>query len=79
MGLAKQATDYLPAEADLLEAHKVYAKLRGDNDKETQDWVQGLTESYTVWGKTAPGKGYDAKAAQWMAKSQVTPKNGTSK
>lgn len=64
-GLAKQPADYTAAEAYLLEAHATFAKNRGDRDKETRDWVQGLIELYTAWDKVEPGKGYDAKAGAW--------------
>jgi len=28
---------------------------------------------YTAWDKAEPGKGYDAKAAQWTKKLEVIP------
>lgn len=76
-GLAKQPADFTPAEANLLEAHSTFAKNRGDRDKETRDWVQGLIELYTAWDKAEPGKGYDAKAALWKKKLEATKVTST--
>ena len=33
--------------------------------------VQGLIDLYTAWDKAQPGKGYDAKAAEWKAKLEA--------
>ncbi len=67
-GLAKQPAEFTAAEANLLEAHTVFAKNRGDKDKETREWVQALADLYTAWDKAEPGKDYDAKAADWKKK-----------
>ena len=66
--LAKQSAEFAVAEANLLEAHATFAKLRGERDKETREWAQGLVDFYTARDKAEPGKGYDATAAAWKAK-----------
>jgi tetratricopeptide (TPR) repeat protein len=78
-GLAKHPDAYAAAEANLLEAYTAYEKSRGAQDKDARNWAQALAELYAAWDKAAPGKGYDARAAQWKAKSAATSKNGPSK
>jgi hypothetical protein len=41
---------------------------RGPTHKDTLVCVQGLIDLYTAWNAAEPGKGHDAKAAQWKAK-----------
>jgi tetratricopeptide (TPR) repeat protein len=67
-GLAKEPAEFKRAEANLLEAQSVFAKLRGDKDIETREWTRGLADLYSAWDKAEPGQGYDAKAAAWNAK-----------
>ena len=67
-GLAKEPGGFATAEADLLEAQSVVAKLRGEKDKETREWTQGLVDLYAAWDRAEPGKGYDAKAEAWKTK-----------
>jgi tetratricopeptide (TPR) repeat protein len=71
-GLAKDPADFAAAEANLLEAHGVFAKNRGETDKETRDWVQGLVNLYIAWDKREPEKGYAAQAEAWHAKLEPT-------
>jgi tetratricopeptide (TPR) repeat protein len=75
MGLTKEPTEFKRAEANLLEAQSVFAKLRGDKDMETGEWTRGLADLYSAWDKAEPGQGYDAKAAAWKAKlpNEATP------
>jgi tetratricopeptide (TPR) repeat protein len=68
MGLAKEPAAFKLAEANLLEAQSVFAKIRGDKDIETREWTRGLADLYSAWDKAEPGKGYDAKATAWKAK-----------
>jgi tetratricopeptide (TPR) repeat protein len=79
LGRARVALGYDPdrfklAEANLLEAHPLYIKTRGEKHKETLDCVQGLIELYTAWDKAEPGKGYAAKAAEWKGKLDAAEK-----
>ena len=71
-GLAKEPGGFATAEADLLEAQSVLAKLRGEKDKETREWTQGLVDLYAAWDRAEPGNGYDAKAAAWQTKLSKT-------
>ena len=56
------------AESNLLEAHALFAKSRDENRKSMPRCVQGLVGLYTAWDLAEPGKGYDAKAAEWKAR-----------
>jgi tetratricopeptide (TPR) repeat protein len=67
-GLAKSPAEFAAVEAHLLEAQSVFAKLLGEKDKETPRLARSLVDLYTAWDKAEPGKGYDAKAAEWKAK-----------
>jgi eukaryotic-like serine/threonine-protein kinase len=70
IGLGFDSDRFSLAEANLLEAHPIYmaAKDRGPTHKDTLACVQGLVDLYTAWHDAEPGKGYDAKAAEWKAK-----------
>jgi hypothetical protein len=63
------------AEANLLEAHAIYleAQDRGPAHKDTLECVQVLVDLYAAWDKAEPGKGYDAKAAEWRGKLPSKP------
>lgn len=56
------------AEANLLEAHKIYTTVRGAKEKEIREGEEALVDLYTAWHATQPGGGYDIKAAEWKAK-----------
>lgn len=70
MGLGYDADRFTLAESNLLEAHPIYvaAKDRGPTHEDTVACVRALVDLYTAWDKADPGKGYDAKAAEWRAK-----------
>jgi tetratricopeptide (TPR) repeat protein len=59
---------FAPAEANLLEAHAIYAKTRGPTHADSRNCTRLLVEFYTLWDKAEPGQGYDAKAAAWKAR-----------
>jgi non-specific serine/threonine protein kinase/serine/threonine-protein kinase len=69
-GLGYDADRFTLAESNLLEAHPIFvaAKDRGPTHKDTLECVQALVDLYTAWHAAEPGKGYDAKAAEWQAK-----------
>ncbi|MBX3378402.1 MAG: serine/threonine protein kinase [Phycisphaeraceae bacterium] len=73
VGLGHDAERFALAEANLLEAHSMYAAARdlGPTHKDTLACVQGLVDLYTAWDAAEPGKGYDAKAREWQ--SRLTP------
>ncbi|MFO0859474.1 MAG: tetratricopeptide repeat protein [Phycisphaerales bacterium] len=66
-----EARQFSQAESNLLEAHSIYlaAKDRGPTHKDTLECVQAVVDLYVAWDKAEPGKGYDAKAAEWKAKA----------
>jgi serine/threonine protein kinase/Tfp pilus assembly protein PilF len=70
LGVGYDAVRFALAEANLLEAHPIYvaAKDRGPTHKDTLACVRALVDLYTAWNTAEPGKGYDAKAAEWKAK-----------
>jgi serine/threonine protein kinase len=70
VGVGYAAERFALAEANLLEAHPIYvaAKGVGRTHKDTLECVQALVDLYTAWDTAEPGKGYDAKAAEWRAK-----------
>jgi tetratricopeptide (TPR) repeat protein len=70
VGAGYDAERFTLAEANLLEAHPIYvaAKTHGPTHKDTLACVQALVDLYTAWDKAEPGKGFDAKAAEWKAK-----------
>ncbi len=75
VGVGYDAESFKLAEANLLEAHPIYlaAKDRGPAHKDTLECVQVLVDLYTAWHAAEPGKGYDAKAAEWKAKLRAAP------
>jgi tetratricopeptide (TPR) repeat protein len=56
------------AEANLLEAHPIWVKARGEAHPDTRRCVQVIVDLYTAWHAAQPGKGYNAKAKEWKAK-----------
>ncbi len=70
VGVGYQAERFALAESNFLEAYSIYlaAKDRGPKHKQTIECVQALIDLYNAWHAAEPGKGYDAKAAEWQAK-----------
>ena len=70
VGVGFDAERFLLAESNLLEAHTIYlaAKDRGPAHTDTLACIQGLVDLYSAWHVANPGKGYDAKAAEWRVK-----------
>jgi len=56
------------AETYFREALEKSRRVLGEEHPDTLACVQGLVDVYTAWDKAEPGKGYDAKAAEWKAK-----------
>lgn len=73
VGVGYDAERFALAESNLLEAHPIFdaAKDRGPTHMDTRECVQALVDLYTAWHAAEPGKGYDAKAAEW--KSELPP------
>jgi tetratricopeptide (TPR) repeat protein len=66
--LAKTPVDFDAATANLVEARELYVKTRGPDHRDTRASTQALADAYAARDKAEPGKGYDAKAAEWKAK-----------
>jgi len=59
---------YSAAEATLLEANERLVAGFGAEHPLTVNSARQLVELYGDWGAAQPGKGYEAKAAEWRAK-----------
>jgi hypothetical protein len=71
MNLGKARTglhEFAAGEKNLLEAQPLYVQTRGPTHQDTRDCILALIHLYTAWHSAEPGKGYDAKAAEWKAK-----------
>jgi len=56
------------AEKALLEGHGILVAQLGDEHEQTLRVVGYIVTLYDAWHAAEPGKGYDAKAAEWRAK-----------
>jgi tetratricopeptide (TPR) repeat protein len=73
LGAARAYLDNFAAgETNLLEAHAVFLKTRGESHAETRGCAEALVEFYRRWNKAEPGKGYDAKSTEWKAKLEAS-------
>ncbi len=62
------------AEPELVETERVLSSARGVPAGRHAQAIEALVALYESWDKADPGKGYDAKAAEWRAKlGAVTP------
>lgn len=52
----------------LIEAQRVLSTAQGVPAKRQKQCLEALVTLYESWDKAAPGKGRDAKAAEWNAK-----------
>jgi tetratricopeptide (TPR) repeat protein len=68
ISLAKTPEDFAAATAILVEARDRYVKSRGPDHRYTRESTKALADAYLARDKAEPGKGYDAKAAEWKAK-----------
>lgn len=64
------------AQANLLEAHPLWAQVRGEAHSDTRSCVQALVDLYAAWHAAQPGKGHDARAAEWKAKLGAPSEKG---
>jgi hypothetical protein len=70
LGRARIATEELDAaEANLTEAYALVEQSPGATTRDRADALSGLVELYEARHAADPGKGYDAKAAEWRLKS----------
>jgi hypothetical protein len=70
MSLGKARTrlrEFTAAETDLLEALATF-KAGDPNDSDIGHCTKAVIDLYNTWNNAEPGKGYDAKAAEWRRK-----------
>ncbi len=67
--IAHAPADFPPAEANLLEAHGIYLKTRGETHEDTQDCARTLADLYATWNSAEPGKGHDTSSAEWRSRA----------
>ncbi|MCH8149239.1 MAG: tetratricopeptide repeat-containing protein [Planctomycetes bacterium] len=73
LGDAEGATSrFSQGEATLLEAHQLLAAGFGEDHERTTKCVTRFATLYESWHAAEPGRGYDAKAAEWRAKLPKT-------
>ena len=71
-GLGKALKDlgrHAEAETELLEASRILGIAQGVSAARRQRNAETLASLYESWEKSDPGKGYEAKAAQWKEKA----------
>jgi eukaryotic-like serine/threonine-protein kinase len=56
---------FVAAQTNLLEAQANISRAYGPTDHRLRPLIQALIDLYTAWNSAEPGKGYDAKAAEW--------------
>jgi tetratricopeptide (TPR) repeat protein len=75
-GLEYSSERFVAAEANLLEAHTILAGAQSVTTKDSLPCLLGLVDLYVAWDTTEPGKGHDAKAAEWNAKLESAQGKG---
>lgn len=71
LSLAKMGR-FAEAEAMLLQAHAAMSTAQGISASSKARCVRAITQLYTDWNAAEPGKGYDAKSAEWNARLPAT-------
>jgi serine/threonine protein kinase/cell division protein ZapA (FtsZ GTPase activity inhibitor) len=62
-------SEFAKAEVNLLEADSIFVRTLGPtHNKDVHECTQAIVDLYAVWNNAEPGKGYDAKAAEWKKK-----------
>ena len=64
---------FAKAEPLLLAMHEQIAGSSDESPSKTQASIERLPKFYESWHATEPGQGYDAKAAEWLAKLPEGP------
>ncbi len=59
---------FAKAETLLLAMHEQIVASSGESPSKIQASIEHLAKFYESWHAAEPGKGYDAKAAEWRAK-----------
>jgi len=71
MGLARGLIEqkrFGEAEPEIIEAERIFSAPQGIPPDRYKPCVESLVTLYEAWDKAEPGKGYDAKAAEWKEK-----------
>jgi len=74
-GLGKTLMDlgrFEQAEAELLVSYQMYGVAQGVTPERRNNCAGVLQTLYETWDKAQPGKGHDAKAAEWKLKASGT-------
>jgi serine/threonine protein kinase/tetratricopeptide (TPR) repeat protein len=61
---------YAEAEPMLLEAREIIVASRGEEHPIARQMALGLQTLYEAWDKAEPGKGHDAKSAEWKMRAE---------
>jgi len=65
---------FAEAEPELIETERVFSTARGVPPGRHKQCIEAIMALYESWDKAEPGKGHDAKAAEWKAKlDAMTP------
>ncbi|MCC6678826.1 MAG: serine/threonine protein kinase [Phycisphaerales bacterium] len=64
---------YREAEQEGLEAYPIMVKTFGPAHERAVGVTKVLVEVYTAWDTAEPGRGYEAKAAEWKVKGETAP------
>ena len=64
---------FTEAEPELIESERVLSTAQGVPPGRHKQCVEELVKMYESWDKAEPGKGHDAKAAEWKAKLDAMP------
>jgi tetratricopeptide (TPR) repeat protein len=69
LGMARTGlAEFTVAEPDLLWAQPILVRWNGPNGKVTRKCTQALVDLYKAWNTAQPGRGHDAKSAEWKRK-----------
>jgi tetratricopeptide (TPR) repeat protein len=67
IGLDYDTDRFSRAEANLAEVRMIHTTLHGPDHADTRAAVAALVAFYDKWDQSEPGRGHDAKAAEWRA------------
>lgn len=73
VGLGFEPERYALAEANLVEAHGIYAETSGDMTDAARVCVQLLVDLHEAWHTAEPDGGHDAKAVKWRTRLSGDP------
>jgi serine/threonine protein kinase/tetratricopeptide (TPR) repeat protein len=71
VGLGYDAGRFPLAETQLVEARALLRRTRDERHPDVAECLRALIALHTAWDTAEPGKGYDAKAAEWRSKLET--------